>query len=204
MAENDLHVEDLIHAARSDREALGRLFERYRPFLLLMAQREIGPKLALRADASDVVQQTFAEAHQSFPRFAGATEPEFSAWIKQIHYHNLAEIIRKHAVAAKQNLRQEQRLDALDATASFYWQEPAAEQSTPSQQFIQGEKALRLAGLIASLPEMQREAVRLRYLEGRPVEAIAAALDRSAAATAGLLKRGLKVLRGKMSESSWY
>jgi RNA polymerase sigma-70 factor (ECF subfamily) len=57
--------------------------------------------------------------------------------------------------------------------------------------------------MIQSLPEMQSEAVRLRHLEGLPVEEIAERLDRSAAATAGLIKRGLQKLREKMSQESW-
>jgi RNA polymerase sigma-70 factor, ECF subfamily len=204
MAKSERGVENLIQTARTDREALGQLLERYRSYLKLVAQHEIGPKLAVRADASDAVQQTFAEAHQAFRNFAGSTEPEFSAWIQRIHYHNVAELIRKHIVAEKQSLKQEQRLDGQDATASFCWWEPAAAQTSPIQRMIKGEKALRLAGLIESLPETQHEAIRLRYIEGWPVEQIARQLDRSLAATAGLLKRGLQALRGKMSEGSWF
>jgi DNA-directed RNA polymerase specialized sigma24 family protein len=144
-------VDEPIRAARADGEALGRLFERYRPFLKLMAQREIGPKLAVRADASDAVQQTFAEAQQAFRNFAGSTEPEFSAWIQRIHYHNLGDLVQKHVLTEKQSLRQEQRLDGPDATASFCWMEPAAKQSRPIQGMIKGERALRLAELIESL-----------------------------------------------------
>jgi RNA polymerase sigma-70 factor, ECF subfamily len=203
MPEDKSQVDELIRAARADGEALGRLFDRYRPFLKLIAQHEIGPKLAVRADASDAVQQTFAEAHQAFPNFAGSTEPEFSAWIQRIHYHNLGDLVQKHVLTEKQSLRQEQRLDGPDATASFCWMEPAANQSPPLQGMIKGERALRLAGLIESLPEMQLEAVRLRYIEGWAVEKISQQLDRSLSATAGLLKRGLKSLRGKMSEGSW-
>jgi RNA polymerase sigma-70 factor, ECF subfamily len=202
MAEDELSVEDWLLAARGDGELLGQLFERYRPYLKLLAKHEIGPKLAVREDASDVVQQTFAEAHQAFQKFAGSTEPEFSAWIRRIHYRNLADLVQKHILTGKQSLRQEQHLDDHEATASFCWWEPAANQSSPLHHMIKGEKALRLASLIESLPEMQREAVRLRYIEGYPVEQISQQLDRSLAATAGLLKRGLKTLRGMMSEGT--
>jgi RNA polymerase sigma-70 factor, ECF subfamily len=203
MAEDDLSVDGLLLAARANGEILGQLFERYRPYLKLLAKHEIGPKLAVREDASDVVQQTFTEAYQAFQKFVGSTEPEFSAWIRRIHYRNLAELVQKHVVTGKQSLHREQRLDDHEATASFCWREPAANQSSPLQHIIKGEKALRLAGLIESLPEMQREAVRLRYVEGCPVEKISQQLDRSLTATAGLLKRGLRTLRSRMSETSW-
>jgi RNA polymerase sigma-70 factor (ECF subfamily) len=52
--------------------------------------------------------------------------------------------------------------------------------------------------MIASLPEMQREAVRLRHLEGCSVDDIADRLGRSPTAAAGLIKRGLETLRKRM------
>jgi RNA polymerase sigma-70 factor, ECF subfamily len=204
MADETSDVGNLIVLAHSDNSRLGQLFDRYRSFLLLLAQSRIGARLAVRCDPEDVVQQTFAEAHKAFSNFKGATEPEFSAWIKRIHYHNLDELVRKHVLVEKQSVRREsQRLDDFDGSASFCWNEPVANQSTCSQRMIRGEKALRLAELFQLLPDMQRAALRLRYLEGWPVEKIAAELDRSVAATAGLLKRGLQAMRNRMSQDSW-
>jgi len=206
MTEEKSVLNELIANARSSRGGLGELLERYRPFLLLMAQRRIGLRLAVRCAPEDVVQQTYVEAQQAFPSFRGATAAEFSAWIQRIHSHNLTEMVRKHTAAGRQNLKAEERLerlDPVDGTISFCWLEPAADQTSPSQRVVKDEKALRLAALLQTLPEMQREAIRLRYLEGWPVEKIAQELDRSVAATAGLLKRGLQALRAKMSEGSW-
>jgi RNA polymerase sigma-70 factor, ECF subfamily len=196
MAENDQGVEALIQFARANPTALGQLLERYRSFLVLMAQRQIEPQRAAECDASGIVQDTLAEACRGFERFAGSTEAEFSAWLKQIHRHNILDRVRRH--------RPEVSIPRdPDDSASFYWWEPAANQLTASQRLIKGERALRLAGLLQSLPETQREAVRLRHLEGWSVEKIAGQLDRSVAATAGLIKRGLQALREKMSEGSW-
>lgn len=202
MSDSDVLVETLIARAREDRSALGRLLERYRPYLLNITRPRLGGRLAVRSDASDIVQQTLMDIHQAFPKFQGASEPELSAWINRIHHHNLAEAIRKHVHVAKQSIDKEQPIGNADGSASFWWREPAAKQSTPSQRLIQGEKALRLAEILESLPEMQREAVRLRHLEGWHVEKIAKELDRSLAATAGLIKRGLQALRAQMAEQS--
>ena len=68
---------------------------------------------------------------------------------------------------------------ASDSSASFLWHEPAADQSTPSQRLIKAEKALRLAAPLQKLPEAQRDAVRLRHLEGWPLRKIAAELGLS-------------------------
>jgi RNA polymerase sigma-70 factor, ECF subfamily len=203
MSEPESSVDGLIGMARQDGEALGRLLERYRAFLLLTAKAEIGPRLAVRCDASDVVQQTMVEAFQGYKTFKGASEPEFSAWIKRIHRRNITDLIRKRSSPECHPLEGPRHGNDAEASASFCWNEPAAKQSTTSQRLIKGEKALRLAEILESLPDMQREAVRLRHIEGWPVDKIARALDRSLAATAGLIKRGLQALREKMSQESW-
>jgi RNA polymerase sigma-70 factor (ECF subfamily) len=63
-----------------------------------------------------------------------------------------------------------------------------------------GESAARLAAALAELPDDQREAVRLRYLEGRSLAEIAERMDRTVVAAAGLVKRGLIHLRKSMQE----
>ena len=69
----------------------------------------------------------------------------------------------------------------------------AAAQSTPSQQVIKAERALRLAEILLSLPEAQRRAICLRHMEGLKLEAIAEELGRSVGSVAGLIDRGLRL-----------
>jgi RNA polymerase sigma-70 factor (ECF subfamily) len=49
-----------------------------------------------------------------------------------------------------------------------------------------------------ALPDDQREAVRLRHLEGWALADIAQHLGRTPAATAGLIKRGMQALRRQL------
>jgi len=202
LAQQRCEVDQLIAAAKANPAQLGKLLERYRSALLFIGRGQLGRRISSRCSTSDVVQQTLAEAGQCFPEFRGTTEAEFSAWIKRIHGHNLNDALRQN-LAGIRDVRREVSLPGPDDTVSFCWHEPAAGQSTPSEAVVRGEQALRLAEIIESLPELQREAVRLRHVEGWPVERIARDLDRSVAATAGLIKRGLQKLREKMSEESW-
>lgn len=199
-----LTVDLLIEQARENPEVLGHLLERYRPYLLLVSRRQINPKVAVRCSPSDIVQETFAEAAKGFGRFSGSVEAEFSAWLGRIHQHNLDDAARKHLLAKRRNAAREERLDDANRSASFAWREIAANQETPSDRVVAGEKALRLAEILLSLSDGQREAIRLRHLEGLPVAEIADQMDRSLQAVAGLLKRGLGELRRKMSEYSWF
>jgi RNA polymerase sigma-70 factor (ECF subfamily) len=66
---------------------------------------------------------------------------------------------------------------------------------------IRIEMVLQVATAMEQLPAAQREAIRLRYIEGLPVSEIASRLDRSITAVAGLLKRGLEALREKFGNT---
>ena len=204
MDDDDLRVDDLIRQARSDPTKLGQLLDYYRPYLILVAQSRIGTRLHRRCDPEDVVQDTMADANRGFSAFQGLTEAEFSTWIKRIHSNNLRDLVRKHVLAANQSLRIEQSLDDCDDSASFHWNEPAADHSSASQRVIRGENALRLAQRMQKLPATQREALRLRYLEGMTFEEIAGQMGKTVSAATSLVKHGLRGLRKRMNFDTWF
>jgi RNA polymerase sigma-70 factor (ECF subfamily) len=47
----------------------------YRNYLTLLARYQIGRRLQGKADPSDVIQETFPEAHRDFAQFRGRSEP---------------------------------------------------------------------------------------------------------------------------------
>ena len=195
-------VEGLIQRAKGGSEvALGDLLERYRPFLRLIANRSISAALARRQDASDVVQQTQLEAVRGFTKFRGDTEPEFSAWIKQILRHNVYNVVRDNN-ADMRKLKREQPLYIADDSASFCWHHPAASDTSPSGNMIRGEAVLELARVLETLPPDQATAVRLRHLEDWALAEIAKHLDRSEVAAAGLVRRGIATLRDRLPSFS--
>src|SRR5262245_2890348 len=81
-------------ALAGDRDAIGRLLDEHRAWLRLIAQREIGGKLAARLDASDLVQQSCLSALRNFPQFQGRTAGEFAAWLLAIHRRQVYDAIR--------------------------------------------------------------------------------------------------------------
>jgi RNA polymerase sigma-70 factor, ECF subfamily len=193
-------IQAMIEGAQNgDEAAKGQLFERCRPYLRILAQRQITGALARRLDPSDVVQQTLLEAHRDFRDFVGASEPELAAWLERILAHNVAETIRFHAITAKRAVGREEPAGGC-AKATAGWQELPEDSSSPSQRAMRGEEALRLARAMEGLPHAQREAVRLRHLEGWPLARIASELGKSVPATAGLIKRGMQSLRHKLME----
>ena len=70
-----------------------------------------------------------------------------------------------------------------------------ADVSSPSAGAARHERAVILAAALDALPADQREAVSRHYLDGETPAEIAAAMDKTGPAVAGLLRRGLKGLR---------
>jgi RNA polymerase sigma-70 factor, ECF subfamily len=188
-------MRELIRQAHAgDPEALGRLLEAHRDHLRSLAARQLRGRVAARVDASDIVQQTFLDAHRYFRQFLGEDEPQLVAWLERILDQSVAKTIRDHTLLQKRDVRREQALDAGGTSPP----EPAAGHTPPSRRVMRQEDAERLACLLATLPEDQSEAVRLRHLEGWSLTEIARHLGKTPSAAAGLIKRGMQTLRDKL------
>jgi len=159
------------------------------------SRRRIEGKIRVRVDESDVVQQSCLSALRNFDRFEGSELAEFIAWLQRIHEQNVRDVVRDHAVYQKRAVSRETgNVEAVQAAH--------AKLVSPSQQAMRGERSAEIDRALETLPEAQREAVRLRHLEGRSLAEIARRLDRTEAATAGLLKRGLAKLREKLKDET--
>lgn len=175
--------------------------ECFRSYLRLLAQLQLGRGLQAKLDASDIVQQTLLQAHQAWGQYRGGSEAELTAWLRQILTRNVAHAARDLG-RAKRDAALERSLEELLADSSARiegWL--AAEQSSPSQRADRNEQLVLLAAGLEKLPEMQRQALVLHYLQGWSLAEVARHLGRSTAAVAGLLQRGLKQLRNLLNES---
>jgi RNA polymerase sigma-70 factor (ECF subfamily) len=174
--------------------------DRFRAYLHLLARLNLATRLRGKIDPSDVVQQTLLQAYQNAGQFRGRGDAELAAWLRQILANHLARLIRdfgrdKRDVAAERSLEAE-----LDASSVRLVDWLAAVQSSPSDRAARDENAVRLASALAELPEPQREALVLQHWQGLSLAEIGERLDRTPAAVAGLIKRGLKSLRESLHE----
>src|SRR3954462_11436676 len=108
--------EVLLQEARAgDAATLGQLLEVYRRYLTLLARVQIGQRLQGKVDAEDLVQETFLEAHRSFGRFRGESEPELIRWLRQILAANLTDLLRRYLGTQGRDVRLEREIeDAFD------------------------------------------------------------------------------------------
>lgn len=172
---------------RGSREALGQLLALYTSCLKASANEHLrGPALK-RLGGSDLVQETMLQASTHFDQFSGETSREFTAWLRSILKRNALLAHRTHVGTQKRSLAREESLDPSP--------QPDPDQLTASGTLMQAERLVWLARSLDDLPPDQKEAVRLHYIEGWTLLKISKQLNRSPAAAAGLLKRGLFTLR---------
>ena len=200
MAASDDHV--LFSKALSgDRDALGELLERYRPYLRVLARRQLDSAMNARVDASDIVQQTCLEAHRDFGVFHGRSVGELISWLRRILEHNALQSIETHLVTQKRSVARE--VSVRDSNgADPVLAGVAGRGSSPSRRAMRTELSVRIAAEIERLPDDQREAVRLRHIEGWSLAQLSASFQRSESAVAGLVKRGLRRLRRQLADLS--
>ncbi len=196
-------TELLVASKEGDNEALGRLFEQYRGFLLMLAHRYLSERLRRRIDPADVVQITFLEAQRDLASFRGQSPAEFAGWLRGMLKNNVATAVTRHVTAQKRSLKREVNAGARptgkDSAGAGWIQQLPGSTTSPSGVAIRAEAVVVLIEALHQLPETQAEAIRLRYMEGLPLVEIVERTGKSETAVAGLLKRGLQKLRTIMN-----
>lgn len=172
--------------------------EQFRTYLRFLARVQIGPEMQGKLDPSDIVQQSMLQAHRAWKGFRGQSEAELAGWLRTILANTIAHAAR-HLRTQKRDVGREQSIhEAVDASSMRLEHFLAAEQSSPSQRAVRREHAVLVAEAVESLSEDQREAIVLRYWHGMTLAEVAKAMDKTLPATAGLVHRGLKMLRQKL------
>lgn len=72
------------------------IVERYRSYLMLLAEARLDRRLQGKLDPSDVVQQVLLHAHQAWTQFRGTSEAELVAWLRRILARTLLNCIRDY------------------------------------------------------------------------------------------------------------
>src|SRR5579862_4761583 len=156
----------LLLARQGEDGARGALLEAYRAYLDILARMEIGRRLQTKIDASDIVQETFLEAHRNFGNFRGTVEHEFAAWLREIMAARILNLVRHYVGTQARDVRREQGLEInLDQSSRMLDRGLCSLQETPSQQAAGREQGVLLAHALAQLPEAYREVVMLRQLQ---------------------------------------
>jgi RNA polymerase sigma-70 factor, ECF subfamily len=186
-------LESWIEAARrGDREALGQALVSFRDYLLLVAHDGLEPGLVAKGGASDVVQDTFFRAHQSFGDFRGRSAAEWRNWLRAILVRRIAHHRRRYNITSK-------RRQALEVPIpSETHRGPASRDPTPSREFARREREAALIAAVDRLPEHYREVVIGHHRDRLSFEEIGHRRGISAEAARKLWTRALGRLRQEL------
>jgi RNA polymerase sigma-70 factor (ECF subfamily) len=196
------HDELLRHAQAGNEAVLGPLFNHFRAQLRWQAQKGLGPQLHSKVDPSDLVQDTFLQAHRHFAQFQGRTENELLAWLRQILTATLANVVRHYVGTQGRDVRLERSLEQeVDRSSQDVPRALAAHDSTPSQQAAHKEQMVLLAQALGHLPEDYRQVLVLRHLEGLTFAEVARRMGRTQDSVDKLWLRALARLRPMLKEA---
>jgi RNA polymerase sigma-70 factor (ECF subfamily) len=188
----------LLHKARTGSvEALGRLFEACRGYLLTVARQELAAPLRAKVDAADVVQETFIEALRDFAAFRGETGRQLIGWLRGILRHNLADLAKRFESRCR-CLSQEVSLPDPQRVADARIRAFRAVGGPICEQLIVQEQRRALDAAMQRLPRLYRRVLQLHFGECCSFAEIGNGLQRSPEAVRKMTCRAVKRLRREM------
>jgi RNA polymerase sigma-70 factor (ECF subfamily) len=165
--------EELALAARADAEAFGLLYERHR----LAVFRYLRTRTASEDDAGELTAVVFERALVAIHRYR-PTGGGIVAW--------LLRIARNAAIDAGRRIT---TVPLADGVAD----RPASNE--PEERVLAVEARSSLVAAVRALPQIQQDAIALRYAAGLTARQIGEVLGKSDQATQKLLSRALATIR---------
>jgi len=174
-------------AQTGDLDAIGRLLNRYRLYLLLIVNEDIESGIRQKVGASDVVQESMIRAQRNFGQFAGQHESEFRGWLRAIVKNDLKKQNR-HFSTLKRSVQREAEL-SLTEEPGF---EASSDDPTPSIEMMRSDLEKSLSNAMTKLSSNHRDVIQLRNFDDLTFAEIGSKLNRSADAARKLWARTLR------------
>lgn len=202
-----INDELVAQAVAGGRLALSQLlYLHHRPLERHLARQIDGSEEHL-VNVEDVVQETYLCAFRDIHSCAARDESAFGAWLAAIGSHRLQNAL-KAARAQKRGGGRTRAREPRSATSSSLnglVQQLSDHAESPSQAVARHEAAAAVQVSLASLPDDQRCAVELRYLDGQTENQVAASMGRTRDAVHGLVVRARSSMRELLGRSSrWF
>jgi RNA polymerase sigma-70 factor (ECF subfamily) len=168
----------------------------------LRSRLELNPFADFSAD--DVLQEVFVDVFRGISTFDVEKSGAFLAWLDRVADNRLAKTIRDRS--RKKRGGKTWQSQAADSSIAMLINELRDEGAvTGSQEFMKGEAKDAIKLCIAALPDQQREAIELSYLEQKSLDEIADAMAITKDAVRGLHYRAKQAMRSMLGESSrWF
>ncbi|MDO4559067.1 MAG: sigma-70 family RNA polymerase sigma factor [Planctomycetia bacterium] len=205
---------------------LAEFFQSRREALSRMVAARVDPRLLRRSDLADILQESYLTATRRLDdylsrRTDSQTWPP-AIWLREIVLQTLCEQYRKHFGAGKRDVRREAHSDHVagkvadggkgggmavnpgdgDFSVGFLMEFLAADQTSPSEAAVRGERREALAEALRQIPAVDREILILRHFEQLDNAEIARLLQISPAAASARYVRAIGRIRGYLKTDS--
>lgn len=189
------HDTEILNGLRSgDEAALVEFLQTNEHALLAFIRSRTGGQLQRKIEPEDVLQEASMEAVRTLKQ-TDLSRWDPLNWLFQICERKIIDAHRRFFASQKRDASREASLP--DGTAAAGLADLlAASMTTPSDAFSRDQRQLRMLAALDTLPEDQREALRLRYLVGLSSKEIAQKLGKTDGATRVMISRAL----GKLHE----
>lgn len=159
-----------------DEATVRQLLGAYRVRLKRMVSIHLDRQLAARLDASDVVQESLAEAVKRLPKYIAERPVAFYPWLRKLTWEKLLQLRQHHLDSQKRSPRRERTLDLSDESAMQLAERLVAGGTSPGDRALRRELRQRVRDALAQLPPGDRELLSMRYLEQLTVAEVTEAL----------------------------
>lgn len=188
--------------AAGDQEALAELFHLYRPRLRRMVLLRMDRRLQGRADASDVIQETFLEVARRAGEYASRDDMPFFLWLRLLASQKLLEFHRRHLGTQQRDAKREISLTERpfpEVSSQLLASQLLGRFSSASQAVIRAEQQAKLEEVLNRLDPGDREILSLRHFEELSNGEAAQVLGLTKSAASNRYIRALRRLKEQLS-----
>ncbi len=194
----------LSRAIAGDKEALTQLLQQYGPALRRRFQDEISARWQSVFSLDDLIQETYVDAFIHIGDFVPRGEGSFEGWLTTIAKNNLRSAAEMLTAAKRGGKRRRIELGRTDDSYMELYDLLGGTTSTPSRHAARAEARGALEKVLQQLPKDHRSVVQMYDLEGKDVEEVAKALQRSPGAIFMLRARAHRALQRLLGAASKY
>lgn len=196
MTDHDTQI--LASLRTGDENALLEFLKTNEVSLLAFIRSRIGSQLQKKIEPEDILQEASMEAIRILPTTDLSTWDPLH-WLFQICERKIIDAHRKFFASQKRDASREAALPDGSEAAGL-GDLLAASMTTPSAAFSRDQKQIAMLAALDTLPEDQREALRLRYLVGLSSKEIAKKIGKTDGATRVMISRALSRLHEMLAE----
>jgi RNA polymerase sigma-70 factor (ECF subfamily) len=169
---------------QGDRQAVGLLLDRLRPYVRVILRTVQGDRSLAIADESDLIQDVFLQAVRSAENFQGSSFGELVRWLRMM-------AVRTSQKALVGQVERQPSVTGGNVEIEIVDDEVRR----PEALILQQENSAQMAAALNRLPEEMRDVLLFRLADGLSHAEVAERMDRSAGAVRMLFLRAIERLR---------